>query len=301
MPRQLPPLNALRAFEAAGRHENFSRAAEELNVSHAAISRHVRGLEQRLDVQLLVRAARGVELTKAGADYLSKVRLAFDDIAAATGELSEQTYGTVSVSCEATFAIRWLARRLGGLRQKHPQIEIDFDATNELADVAKSQCDLAIRFCSRPYKGLESDLLADCVFYPYCSPDMNIPDTPAGLLDYPLLHERRGIFWRRWFAEAGIEDVVLPPLTGGHASLLAIEGALSGQGFAILSHELVSRDVEEGRLKRAFPIGMKYGSYRLIYRRESLRRKELRILRDWLLDETSVLREPHRNKDDEIT
>lgn len=91
-------------------------------------------------------------LTKAGIEYLPKVSSAFDDIAAATSNLSEQTYGTVSVSCEATFTIRWLARRLGGLRQQHPEIEINFNATNELADIARSQCDLAIRFAAAPLK-----------------------------------------------------------------------------------------------------------------------------------------------------
>ena len=147
MVRRLPPLNALRAFEAAGRHVSFSGAAKELNVSHAAISRHVRGLEKRLGVQMFQNVARGVELTEAGSRFLRAISPAFDQIAQAMEELCGGEEGLVTISSEPTFAVRWLIPRLGRFQELHPNLETRVDASTRLADVQRYECDLAIRFC----------------------------------------------------------------------------------------------------------------------------------------------------------
>ena len=142
----LPPLNALRAFEAAGRHQSFSRAAEELGVSHSSISRHVRGLEDRLGVQLFRDLPRGLALTEYGAAYLAQVSPALDAIAYATEGLVEVPQGTVWVNSETLFAAKFLVPRLGDFYAQHPEVEIRLEASRQLADVARYETDLAIRF-----------------------------------------------------------------------------------------------------------------------------------------------------------
>ena len=137
MPRELPPLNALRAFEVAGRHNSFSGAAVELNVTHAAISRHVRGLEKRLGVQLFKTVSQGVDLTEAGAKYLRTITPALDQIAEATTAVSCKSDRSILVSCEPTFAVKWLMPNLGSFEDAHPGIEVQVQSTPKLADVAR--------------------------------------------------------------------------------------------------------------------------------------------------------------------
>ena len=170
MPRRLPPLNALRAFEAAGRHGSFSKAADELNVSHAAISRHVRGLEQRIGVQLFLNAKRGVELTPLGQTYLLAITPALDAIALATDELSARPEDLLSISCEPTFAVKWLMPRLGGFHDLHPGIEITIQSSSRLADLRRYECDVAIRYGSGAWGGLTSELISCATVYPIGAP-----------------------------------------------------------------------------------------------------------------------------------
>src|SRR3546814_15641399 len=127
--RRLPPLNALRAFEVAARHNSFTAAASELNVSHAAVSRHVRALEARLNVTLFHRSKRGVELTSAGAGYLRSVSAAFDAIARATDDLADPAGAQIRVSAHPAFATRWLLHHLGRFRDAYPGYEVAVDAT----------------------------------------------------------------------------------------------------------------------------------------------------------------------------
>ena len=146
MLRNLPPLNALRAFDAAGRHQSFSRAAEELGVSHSSISRHVRGLEDRLGVQLFRDLPRGLELSPDGAAYLAQVAPALDAIGDATDGLAEAPQGTVTVNAETLFAMKWLVPRLGDFTTQNPDIELRLEASRQLANVARYEADFAIRF-----------------------------------------------------------------------------------------------------------------------------------------------------------
>src|SRR5215470_13262051 len=145
MARRLPPLNALRAFEAASRHNGFTGAAAELRVSHAAVSRHVRALEARLGVTLFRTAKRGVELSPAGHRYLQTVSAAFDSIADATDAVAAVSQKQIRASVHPAFAGRWLIHRLGRFGQAYPDYEVVLDATPRAADVAHDEADLAIR------------------------------------------------------------------------------------------------------------------------------------------------------------
>ncbi len=290
MARYLPSLNALRAFEAAGRLGGFSRAAEELSVSHAAVSRHVHALESQLGTALFARAPRGVRLTEAGRDYLARVSPALETISRASVAVRAIQGSGVSVSCEPTFAMKWLMPRLGEFEAAQPAVDITLHSTPGLADVAGGEVDMAIRYSRQPPEAVSFDLISDLPVYPYAAPGYTEATDPRDLLRLRLLHEDDGTLWRQWFAVAGIADAVLPRKPKLFSSLLAIEGALSGQGIVLTSAELAENDVRDGRLVRLSPVGLAFGAYRLLHRPEAIRRRPLRQFRDWLIAATREFR-----------
>jgi len=294
MPRHLPPLNALRAFEAAGRHGSFSKAAEELNVSHAAVSRHIRGLEHRLGVQLFANANRGVALTALGECYLGAVTPALDAIALATDDLTTRTDEALSISCEPTFAVKWLMSRLGGFQDLYPDVDIKISPTPQLADLRRYECDVAIRFGPGTWEGLTSDLISSALVYPVGAPHFKPAGRdwlePAEIAGHKLLHEDNGALWRRWFGEAGLGAVEIPAVRGRLTTMLAIEAALAGRGVALISDDLSAGDVSGGRLVRLSDVTFDYGGYYLVYLETTARRRTVAAFRDWILAESANLR-----------
>ncbi len=293
MPRQLPPLNALRAFEAAGRHESFSRAADELGVSHSAISKHVRGLEDRLGAQLFRDLPRGVTLTKAGALYLSQLTPAFDEIAEATEAISARPDGTVTVNAETVFAIKWLVPKLKSFADQHPEITLQLDASEVLIDISRYEADIAIRFFLAGAPDRNCALVSNEAIYPYAAPAIaeQIAGEPANLLNFALLRDRGGDPWATWFN--GIERPDLAeqvPQVPRMRALLAIESVLSEQGVILASADNVEHEVAAGRLVKCFEHGFRQGTYFMLFGEGVLRRKPVRLFRDWLLAETAHLR-----------
>ncbi|MCX7558618.1 LysR substrate-binding domain-containing protein [Sulfitobacter sp. F26204] len=294
MKRQLPPLNALRAFEAAGRHQSFSRAAEELDVSHSSISRHVRGLEDRMGVQLFRDLPRGLELSEYGAAYLAQVSPAFDAIASATENLVEFPQGTVWVNSETLFATKLLVPLLKNFSALQPEIEIRLEASRHLANLARYEADLAIRFV-RPenhYPG--SELISDAPLHPYAAPSLlRAPLTSTrDMLSYPLLRDRTSGTWDVWFALTGeVAPEEVPQSTWRMSSALAVEAAISGQGILLVSDEVVAGEVAAGRLVRLSEVGFREGGYHLVLGESVLRRKAVRVFRDWLMAETAQWRD----------
>lgn len=294
MARRLPPLNALRAFEAAGRRQSFVGAAKELNVSHAAVSRHVRGLEARLGVRLFRNLPRGVALTEAGDAYLAETSRALDLIEAATDRLTEGARRRVSVSAEPTFALKWLAPRLSDFHAQHPEIEIVVDANARIADLKGGECDVGIRWTRAEMREPGATLISNHPAYPVASRSfaagLNLPVSPEDMQGLALLHEDSGAIWRRWFAAAGLSNPALRERTGRIGSLMAIEAALAGQGVALSSAELVAKDIDEGRLVRLSEIGVDFGGYHVILPPGAAGRGPAARFRDWLLGATETLR-----------
>lgn len=294
MQRKLPPLNALRAFEAAGRHQNFSRAAEELGVSHSAISRHVRGLEHHLGASLFRDRSRGVVLTREGASYLERVSPALDVIAEASEALAERTEGMVVVNGEPQFTHKWLIPRLAGFYAAFPQIDLRIYASEDLTNVDRYEADLAIRFRKVPQEEPNAALISDAPLYPYAAPGL-VPlplDTTRDLLAFPLLKDRASDTWGRWFALAGgVPDDAVPRAPWRLHATLAHESALAGRGVLLTSCDVVANDVAAGRLVQVSPIGFREGEYRLIHAEGALRRKAVRVFRDWVRAESRHLRE----------
>ncbi|MBW4709273.1 LysR family transcriptional regulator [Roseobacter sp. YSTF-M11] len=292
MSRKLPPLNALRAFEAAGRHESFTRAAEELGVSHSAISRHVRGLEHRLGAQLFRDLPRGVQLTADGKAYLARIMPALDVISEATEELEAAPAGQITVSSETLFAQRFLIPRLPEFYKACPEIEVRLDASQSLADIERYEADIAVRFLISGGVDAPSDLLTDALLYPYAAPTL-IPRgeiAPEDLLQFRLLKDRGRNVWQQWFEAAGLGGEAITEPRWRMRSTLAIEAVIHGHGVYLGSAECVDMECRMGRLIRCSDVGIRSGAYHLVYGSRGVRRRALRQFRNWLLEETKPFR-----------
>jgi DNA-binding transcriptional LysR family regulator len=294
MKRLLPPLNALRAFDAAARHNSFTGAAAELRVSHAAVSRHVRQLEARLGVLLFRKLGRGVTLTDDGAAYLEQVAKAFDIIGEATESVAKTPASlAVAVSVEPIFAARWLVPRLGGFQRQQADVEIFIDATPALANLERDEADTAIRYGRGGWRGLKQDLITAARLCAVGSPKLlgrrRSPPTPVELASLPLLHEDRGDLWRRWFLAAGAPKVA--PSAGSHLSYtLTIDAAIAGQGLALVHEALVRDELDSRRLVKVSDVVVEDGCYWLVYADRALRRRAVAAFRDWLLAQSAGLR-----------
>ncbi len=289
MARRLPSLNALRAFEAAARHQSFTVAAAELFVTHAAISRHIRDLEDWLGTQLFLRTGRGVKLTEAGHRYGGKLSPLFDAIAEATREAA--AVGDVrqlKVSIEPAIASRWLVARLGRFNALHPDIELTIAPTNRLVDFRSGEADLGIRYGRADWDDVEMLRLSEVVIFPVCAPGL-IADAPhlkpEQLGNYNLLHEERKQWWADWLRQAGVTGVEdwRGTVFQNH---LAIEAAEAGQGFALGDQILCTDALLDGRLKRPFALDLKdRGSYWIVRAKGAKETAPARAFREWLMSE----------------
>src|SRR5881275_830553 len=205
---RLPPLNALKAFEAAARHESFTRAAEELCVTQGAVSHQVKALEAELGVKLFNRERQRLVITEAGRDYLNVVRDAFDRIAVGTEQLLQrQNAGVLTVSTSPDFAAKWLVHRLGHFVEAHPEIDLRVSASLHHVDFAREDVDLAVRHGDGTDSGLHVTRLCTEELFPVCSPKLldgrNRLRSLSDLGRFTLLHvsDRQG--WRQWLDFAG--------------------------------------------------------------------------------------------------
>ncbi|HEV2676607.1 MAG TPA: transcriptional regulator GcvA [Aliidongia sp.] len=256
--RNLPPLNALRAFEAAARHLSFTRAADELRVTHGAVSRAVSGLEQWLGSALFRRFNRRIELTDAGSRYLGEIGASLDRIALA----SERIKGTgarrvLRVNSIATFTIRWLIPRLSSFQQRHPTIEVRLTTSSEPPQHLGETADVIIRGGPDTIMGFQCGLFLDEARLPVLSPSLRarLPlDRPADLARHTLLHtDSLPALWHDWLRLAGVGGLVpAQELTLEHF-YLTIQAAVDGLGVAIGPTALVADEIEAGRLMAPFP------------------------------------------------
>ncbi|KIC51958.1 LysR family transcriptional regulator [Tateyamaria sp. ANG-S1] len=292
MSRTLPPLNALRAFEAAARHESFTRAAEELGVSHSAISRHVRGLEARLGVHLFRDASRGVALTAEGGHYLQRITPAFDVISDATEGLSDTPAGRVVVNSESLFANKVIAPLLRKFQQDLPDIELRLIASDQLADLDRFEADMAIRFAHKGALDVPSDLVSDAKLYPFAAPDL-VPGNrirAEHLSQYHLYRDRHELVWTKWCALAGHDPALVNEGEWRARVPLAFEAAVHGAGLYLGSADCVAVEVGGGRLVQLSDVGFRMGSFHLLTSGQAARRKAVRRVRTWLLDHTRNFR-----------
>ncbi|HKT97361.1 MAG TPA: transcriptional regulator GcvA [Paraburkholderia sp.] len=294
--RQLPALNALKAFEAAARHESFSRAADELFVTHGAVSHQIRALEGELGITLFARDGKRVRLTETGRRYAAQVRDALTQLALATQEIrAGDRDRRLVVSMLSSFAARWVTPRIGRFIEAHPQWDVELQSTNSLVDFARDDVDVAVRFGYGHYPGLHAELLLDEIFFPACSPDFNggkLPEDPQELMKLPLLRSDDEL-WRPWFDAAGMHDVPEPKrgvLYQDSSNLL--QAAMDGQGIALVRRSLAMHEITRGRLVRLFKDvdGPSPWRYYFICTPQRMETERVQAFRDWVFDEVARFR-----------
>jgi len=292
--RRLPPLNALRAFEAAARHLSFTRAAEELHVTQAAISHQVKALESHLGRKLFRRMNRALLLSDDGQAYLPSVTKAFELLDEATAELArKRAPGTLTVSVLPSLAARWLVPRLGRFRQRCPDVDLRIDPSIALADFRHGDVDVAIRYGRGDYPGLVADYLMTEDVFPVCSPALiEGPDglrAPGDLARHVLLHDDGHVEWRTWLLAAGVEGV--DPSRGPvfTDSSMLIQAALSGLGVALARSVLVADELTAGRLVRPFPLSLsREFAYYFVCPEDTVGQPQIAEFRAWLLEEAGT-------------
>jgi LysR family glycine cleavage system transcriptional activator len=289
---RLPPMQALRAFEAAARAQSLTKAAQALNLTHGAISHQIKALERDLGVRLMERAGRGIRLTDAGELFASRVRTAIAELSAAVTELvARANPRQLRVSVMPSFAARWLLPRIGRFLATHPDIDLDVRASATYIDFRRDDSDLAIRYGFGEWPELDVEHLMDDRFFPVCSPRLaagHLPQRPADLSRYTLLRSE-GEFWKPWFDAAGVE---LPEPARGpmfNDSSHVMQAAVEGQGIALARSSLIGSDVRNGLLGRLFDIEVPATrKYYLVYPGRSANLPNLKLFRAWLLDEIAA-------------
>lgn len=293
MRRSLPPLNALRSFDAAARHQSFTRAAEELCVTQGAVSHAVKALETELGLQLFKRERNGLAITDAGRDFLAVVRDVFERLELGTDRLLQrQRSGTITVSTSPDFAAKWLVSRLGRFADTYPEIELKLAALMHRVDFAREDVDLAIRHGDGQWPELDAVNLSPEDLFPVCSPllvaNRGALQKPDDVLQFPLLHLDDRVDWSRWLEAAGAAEH--PPLNGpilNHASML-IDAAIEGQGIVLARTMLAASDLLAGRLVRPFQAAIPLrNTYWIVCPKPTRALPKIVAFRDWLLDEVA--------------
>jgi LysR family glycine cleavage system transcriptional activator len=289
--RKLPPLTTLRSFEAAARLLSFSRAADELNVTHGAVSRAIRHLEDDLGLPLFTRGTRLVQLTPAGASYAIAVRDTLDRLAAATVAIRDQlSQGVLNVTTLDSFASKWLLPRLYRFRREHPDIDGRLTSSPKLADFVNDGIDIAIRYGRGRYPRLTAELLLREELAPVSSPSLlqgpQPLNRPEDLKYHTLIHDDFEIDWATWLRSAGVEGVDAHRGPRFESSVHAVQAAVQGEGIVLGRSALIADDLQEGRLVRLFNLSLPSDlAYYVVYPPQSLARPKVRAFRDWLFAE----------------
>lgn len=291
----IPPLAAVRVFEAVARHGNFTRAAEELGMTQAAVSYQIKVLEERIGGPLFLRRPRQVELTELGQALAPSVTQAFELMRSAFSAIREDKQGTLVINSIQTFSAKWLALHLGRFQMEHPGIAVRLMASDQLVDFTREDVDVAIRSGSGEWPGLKAHRLIDATFTPILSPDLAESigglKEPADLLKLPFV-DASDPWWKEWFDAAGVTDTDLesrPRSRFGSQSLEA-NAAIAAQGVAILTPNFHKAEIDAGRLYQPFDLVCKDGErgYFLVYPEARRNTPKIRAFREWLLREVEL-------------
>lgn len=300
MKRMLPGTRALRTFEAAGRHLNFTRAADEVGLTPAAVSYQIKEMEDQLGVVLFTRSSRSIQLTAAGAVLFEAAADALDSLQRAAGRARRMTRGSahLRISLSARFAANWLMPRLPRFRAAHPGLELMFDITDQIRDFDADDVDIAIRFGTGKYEHALADRLFDMVVAPVCSPRL--------LETGPRLREPRDLFhhtlcyldwktdgmvwpnWRMWMEEAGIRDFDDSRCLAFPDSSHVVQAVIEGGAVGLADLAMIANDLAQGRLVRPFDIGVSVAgdyAYHLVYPESSGQDPRVLAFRAWMLGE----------------
>lgn len=304
MTRPLPPLNALRAFEAAARHLNMTRAAEELGVTPAAVSHQVVALEDLVGGKLFRRKQRGLALTPLGEAYLPGLQEGFEKLREATARILEGEAGgaPLVLSVPPAFSAKWLMPRLRRVREILPDLQI----VNEIADRPPATPvpgrEIAIRYGTGVHPGLTVEKLFDEAVFPVCSPvllkDGPTVAKPEDLLRHTLLHGRKSFpgenypSWQEWFAAAGFAPPGKLPGVAFDHHWMTVEAAIEAQGVALAKRTIIESELKRGRLVRLLDVSYPLGfAYFLVYAGEIAPNSAAAAFREWVLGEAAAMTE----------
>ncbi len=290
--RRLPPLNALRAFEAAARHGSFNQAADELYVTPSAISHQIKSLEQFLDIKLFRRNKRRVDLTASGEKYLPSIRHALDEIDSATRRLlSNPNAGTITLSVAPAFLTRWLMPRLSHFQERYPDVELRLSSSMTDIDFDHSDIDMAVHFGRGQWRDLDAELLMGMSVVPVCSPSRLEGRHPLKTLDDLRFHtliqvSSRLDEWKAWLRAAGIDESGFAKELRFSSSSLATAAAVEGLGIALADRHLVSKELRTGALVVPFDITLDTDSaFYLVKPKDRVMNYSMNAFRDWVLEE----------------
>jgi LysR family glycine cleavage system transcriptional activator len=289
---------------AAGRHLNFTRAADELALTPAAVSYQIKEIEDQLGVQLFVRSSRSIKLTEAGAILHQAASEALDQLGRAMTRIHRLSRGMaqLKVSVDPQVATKWLMGRVDQFRKLNPAIDLRFDVAYELRDFEIDDIDVAIRFGAGKYPGLAAHRLFENVIVPVCSPRLLASGKPLkeprDLLQHTLAHiewSRPGVTWpnwHQWMAAAGIADFDDSRTIVFERSTDAVQAALTGEAVALADFAMVANDLSEGRLIRPFELSIRVPAefaYFLVYPEEAAHDARIAAFREWILGETAKM------------
>ena len=300
MSGHLPPLSALRAFEATARLKSFGKAAAELNVTPAAISHQIHALEEDLGVRLFHRLNRSIELTASARVLIPGLSDAFAEIHASVRRLrAHNDTGTLTVTASPSIAAKWLVLRLHRFQERHPEIDVRISTSDDVVDLTRGDFDLAIRYGTGRYPGLTVELLMQNEVFPACSPQLleagPALKTPEDLRHHALIHDQAvdrdplAPTWAMWLKAAGITGV---PSTAGltfSVGYMALDAAIAGHGVVLAYSTIAAADLAAGRLIRLFSLALPdLFAYYIVTTPGALERPKVRAFRNWLREEADA-------------
>lgn len=282
MPVRPPSLRAIAAFEAAARHESFTKAADELNLTQSAISHAVRSLELRLGVDLFDRYGRTVALTEAGRAFVSRLRLSLNLISEAFEAPARPGRARLVVAASAGIAERILAIRLPSFIARAPDREIELRTVTSAAEVTAGEVDVALLYGAGPCAGLTQQRLAGEALFPVAAPGPALPRRPEDLVHAPLIHQPEHP-WRLWLEQVGLSELPTPATLTADSPLAALELARNGAGICLTRGLLARDDLRSGRLVRLFDAEAALREeYTAVWNPASPRAELIRPFVDWL-------------------
>lgn len=293
MKQRMPPLIALRVFEAVARNLSFTKAAEELHVTQAAVSHQVRKLEEWLQVTLFLRMNRSIKLTKEGEAYAQPLSEAFKIIADATGHvLGEDASKSLNIATYDSIATKWLAPRIKAYQASVPDIPMTLFTHSSYSDFKSGEIDVEIRYGDGNWPDLSVEKIADEFIFPVCSPSLLEEDSPLSSVNdvknFELIHDRMVIGWPNWLEEAGGDPEGTKKGMHYNHSHLVFQSAIAGHGFALGRSLLVANDLAEKRLIAPFKTMLKSNfSYYLVCPKDLSEKPWIRSFYDWLADQAA--------------
>ena len=295
----LPPLESIRAFEAAARHDSFVRAGQELGMTAATISHRVQALETHIGARLFSRHARGVRLNVRGREYAAEIRRIFADLSTATERHREHAKAThLKLVAVEVVAEKWLMPRLADFKAAHPDISIEFETDHHEVDPERRDFDVWIAFTDRVAETLHVETLFEETLLPVCSPAFlktrERPREPADLHGWPLLYDLHWTtYWSHWFAHHGVQEADLSQASGFRLYSMMVQAAVEGMGVALGHSLMIARELEQGTLVSLFDSRVTAPArYLLVTAPASIGKPQVRAFRDWVLQQAGG-RAPH--------